>query len=202
MADNQPMRTPTPHAAVIADRPTQRRPWPARLARAWRHVWTFERRTQRAFPAQVLDTIEATIQRSEQAHHAEIRFVVETSLPWDALRDDASTRERAQQLFSLLRVWDTEHNNGVLIYVLMADRAVEIVADRGISRYIADAQWQAVCKTMTSAFAQQQFEHGAVACLEQVGAWVGALFPADSAAGATPPQLDNPNELPNRPVLL
>ena len=119
---------------------------------------------------------------------------VEAGLPMSYLWRNATARERAVAIFGKLRVWDTEHNNGVLIYLLLAERAIEIVADRGLSSKVAPHQWQATVRRMSSAFRDGQFEVGLTQALEEVSALLVAHFPLDSGE-------DNPNELPDRPVL-
>jgi uncharacterized membrane protein len=101
-------------------------------------------------------------------------------------------RERALEVFGLLRVWDTEHNNGVLVYVLLADRDVEIVADRGIHRHVGEAAWQRVCETMEAAFRAGRYEQGALAGIEAISALLAGAFPRGGGA----------DELPNRPVVI
>jgi uncharacterized membrane protein len=146
-----------------------------------------------AFPAATLKAIEREVAVSEQGHAGELRFVVESALPLPMLVRGVSSRERAIQLFGHLRIWDTEQNSGVLIYVLLADRHVEIVADRGIHRRVGEAPWVEICKQMQHAFRQGQYEAGAVTGIRAVGALLQRHFP---------PGKDNPDELPNRPVLL
>ena len=148
---------------------------------------------RRAFPQATLDAIEAAVASSETAHRGEIRFAVENSLPaalvWRGIRG----RERAIEVFSNLRVWDTEHNSGVLIYLLLADHDIEIVADRGIAAKVAPADWEAVAHAMEAAFRQGDFERGALEGIAQVDAILAAHFP---------PSGHNPDELANRPAIL
>ncbi|MCS6945737.1 MAG: TPM domain-containing protein, partial [Sutterellaceae bacterium] len=113
---------------------------------------------------------------------------------WSYLKRDAPARERALMLFAKLRVWDTEHNNGVLIYVELADHGIEIVADRAIARRVTAEQWQAIVQTMRTHFRQGRFEAGAVAAVQAVGVLLAQHFPASGGA--------NPDELSNRPVVL
>lgn len=148
---------------------------------------------RRAFPQATLDAIEAAIRMSETRHGGEIRFAIENNLPvslaWRGMRG----RDRAIGMFSTLRVWDTEHNSGVLIYLLLADHDIQIVADRGIAARVDQAAWEAVAQTMEAAFRQGEFEHGALAGIEQIGALLAAHFP---------PSGHNPDELANRPVIM
>ena len=151
---------------------------------------------KRAFPASTLQQIEQAIQHSELTHSGEIRFVVEAALEGLPLFNDQSARERAIDVFSTLRVWDTEHNNGLLIYVLLADRAVEIVADRGIAACVGAPEWDSICHQMEAAFKQSNFEDGVVQGVQAVTQHLAAHFP-DNAASE-----DHGNELPNQSVLL
>ena len=122
-----------------------------KIGRLFRHLFSTAARTRVLFSPAVLAQIEAAIGAAEAQHSGEIRFVVETALPLSALWQDVTPRARALQVFAHLRVWDTHANNGVLIYVLRADRAVEILADRGISARVSEAEWQAVCREVENA---------------------------------------------------
>jgi uncharacterized membrane protein len=148
---------------------------------------------RRAFPQATLDAIEAAIRISETRHGGEIRFAIENSLPGILALRGMSGRDRAIEMFSNLRVWDTEHNSGVLIYLLLADHDIEIVADRGIAARVDAAAWEAVAQTMEAAFRQGEFERGALAGIEQIGALLTAHFP---------PSGHNPDELANRPAIV
>ncbi len=165
----------------------------SRLARWWTHLWHQGWPLQRAFPAKTLDAIEAAISAGEQHHGAELRFVVEARLGPAAVWAGLTPRARATALFSELGVWDTQDNNGVLLYVLLADRAVEIVADRGARELVEPGAWDEVCATMTAAFAAGDFEGGTVRALGRL---------ANALAVAFPPGADNPDELPNRPTVI
>ena len=166
----------------------------ARLARLWRHRWTDEADVRRALPADLLDRLTRRVSASERRHTGEIRLCVEAGLPLSYLWRDAPARERAIMLFGKLRVWDTEHNNGVLIYLLLAEHAIEIVADRGIDARVDDAQWAALAQRMGAAFREGRFEDGLTQALEEVSALLVAHFPTGAAQA-------NPNELPDEPVL-
>jgi len=162
--------------------------------RRWfRHLflppWTWKR----AFPQATLDVIEAAIRASETRHGGEIRFAIENSLPGSLVWRGMSGRERAIEMFSSLRVWDTEHNSGVLVYLLLADHDIEIVADRGIAARVGQAAWEAVAQTMEAAFRRGEFERGALAGIARVSDLLAAHFP---------PTGNNPDELANRPVIL
>jgi uncharacterized membrane protein len=163
------------------------------VKRMLRHLFFLPHRVRRAFPPKVLDAVEAVVAEAERLHRGEIRMAVEGALDGTALWRGQSARERAIDVFSLLRVWDTELNTGVLVYVLLADRAVEIVADRGIAAKVAQAQWDAICHGMETAFAQGRFQDGAVEGMRAIAALLGRHFDRPDA---------NPNELPNRPVVL
>ncbi len=146
-----------------------------------------------AFPPPTMAAIEASIGREETRHDGEIRFAVEAALPFGALVRGASARDRGIELFSGLRVWDTEQNAGVLIYVLLADRQVEIVADRGVHARVGTTAWESICGAMQRAFAERRFEAGAI---------IGVCAVSDLLATHFPPRAANPDELPNRPVIV
>jgi uncharacterized membrane protein YgcG len=158
-----------------------------------KHLWLDDLAVRRAFPRAVLGAIERSIATQEKRHRGELRFVVEGGLPLGSLLGGRTARERAIDVFSRLRVWDTEDNAGVLIYLLMADRQVEIVADRGIHARVGAAAWDAICGEMQAAFAGGRFEAGAILGIEAI---------SDLLAEHFPPGDDNPNELPDKPVVL
>jgi uncharacterized membrane protein len=146
---------------------------------------------RRAFDASALAAIEAAIGASEALHGGEIRVAVENELELPALWRGITSRDRALEAFSQLRVWDTELNNGVLIYVLWADRSVEVVADRAFKTLVAETEWREVCARMESAFAQHHPQQALVAGIEAVGALIARHFPATDR-----------NELSDRPVFM
>jgi uncharacterized membrane protein len=166
---------------------------PAALWRLARHRWQ-ESRTRRALPDDALLRLGARVAASEQLHTGQIRIVAESALPWSYLRRQASARERAIMLFSKYRVWDTEHNNGVLIYLLMPEHAIEIVADRGLARRVAPDEWRDVIALMATHFRRFDYEEGVAQAIEAVSSRLVRHFPrtADTAPG---------NELPDAPVL-
>lgn len=164
-----------------------------RLLRLIRHIGTTRWSTRRHFPRQVREAIERAIADCEAHHGGEIRFLVETAFDLPELWHDLPARTRALQLFGQFGVWDTAHNNGVLIYVLMADRVVEIIADRGIAARITPQEWQAVCRRMEQHYREGRFREGSIAGVEGVGALLGRHFPG---------RRHGDNELPNQPVLL
>jgi uncharacterized membrane protein len=164
-----------------------------RWTRAVRHLFTDQASVRRAFPAAAMRAIRRAIDEQERRHGGELRFAVEASLPLRSLWRGQSARDRAVELFGQLRIWDTEHNSGVLIYLLLADKSVEIVADRGIDRKVGDAHWRSVCRAMQQAFAKGNFEHGASAGIAAISDLLVTHYPR---VGATP------NELPNEPLVL
>jgi len=164
-----------------------------KVGRLIRHLFTTRWSTRARFSAAVLDAIAQAIGECEERHGGEIRFIVETALDLPELWRDMPPRQRALQLFGQFGVWDTAHNNGVLVYVLMADRDVEIVADRGIAQHVSQAEWQAVCRQMEAHFRAGRFREASVLGILGVGALLGKHFPGRRASD---------NELPNQPVLL
>jgi uncharacterized membrane protein len=162
-------------------------------SRLFRHLFASRAGTRRKFPDAVNSAIESAILAAEKASSAEIRFVVETALDIAELWAGLPPRERALQVFAQLRIWDTELRNGVLIYVLAADRDVEIVADRAAAAKIPPAEWEAVCRLIEGHFRAGRFETGAVAGIVAVGGLLERHFPAVSLGR---------DELPNQPTLL
>jgi uncharacterized membrane protein len=165
-----------------------------KFGRALRHLFATHWSTRRRFTPKVLSDIEATISQVESQHAGEIRFVVETALHPAELWRDLTPRARALQVFAHLGVWDTLHNNGVLIYVLLADRAVEILADRGLAAQVAPSEWNEICREMERHYRAGDFGRGSVAGVQHVGRLLERHFPGSRGAGS--------NELPNQPVLL
>ena len=163
------------------------------LKRFWRHARMSPARAARSFPARTLDAIEREIAAHEKRHRGEVCFVVEAELHSGQLWRDLSSRDRARELFALRGVWNTEENNGLLIYVLLADRHVEIVADRGIDARVREDEWQGVCRMMEGHFAQGRFEEGATAGVRAASDLIAKHFPA---------QGESRHELPDRPVLI
>jgi hypothetical protein len=163
------------------------------LPRIWQH-WMAQLRPARVLlPPAALAQIEAEIHAAERTHRGEIRVAVETSLSLLQLLRALGARERALQLFASLGVWDTAHNNGVLIYVLLADRAVEIVADRAIAAHIPAAEWAALCTEVSERFRQGDAAAGCSVAIRGVAQRLARHFPASGGDG---------DELPNQPVLL
>ena len=164
------------------------------MARLLRHLFATRSGTRRRFPAQLLASIEAAIREAEARTSGEVRFVVETALEPEEVWAGLTPRERAMQTFSDLHMWNTELRNGVLIYVLLADRDVEVCADRGAAAVIPVAEWEGVCRAMESHFRAGRFAEGALAGVAAVGGLLEKHFPADRGR--------NPDELPNQPALL
>ena len=163
------------------------------MKRALAHLFANTRTVRRAFPRPVLDRIEETIRSSERRHRGEIRFAVEGPLEFLAVLRGLPPRARALEVFSLLRVWDTEDNIGVLIYVQLVDRDIEIVADRGIAVRIPQAEWDGMCRRVEEAFRSERYEEGALSAIAEVTAVLEAHFPADAS---------KTDELPDKPVVL
>ena len=166
----------------------------ASLARIFRHRWLDERSTRRAIPPALLHKLTEQVAASERTHSGEIRIYVEASLPLGYLLRDATPRERAVAMFGKLGVWDTEQNNGVLIYLLLAERAIEIVADRGIDRHVGAEQWRTIAQGMAAAFRAGNYEQGLQQAIAAVTQLLVQHFPLREGDG-------NPNELPDEPVL-
>ena len=162
-----------------------------RLARILQHRWRDETDAARVLGKAALARLEARVTASERQHSGEIRLCVEAGLPLPELWRKTTARLRAVQLFGQLRVWDTEHNNGVLIYLLLAERAIEIVADRGLARHVPPAQWDALVAGMQEAFGAGRFEEGLNQTVDAVDSLLRQYFAL--AEGQT-----NPNELPDR----
>jgi uncharacterized membrane protein len=166
----------------------------SRLTRILKHRWHDETDAARALDAAALTRLEARVAQAEKRHSGEIRLCVEAGLPLSYLWRNASARQRAVTMFGKLRVWDTEHNNGVLIYLLLAERAIEIVADRGLTRHVPQAQWDGLVQGMRGAFVAGRFEDGLAQAVDAVDALLTQHF------GLAPGQ-NNPNELPDRAEL-
>ena len=163
---------------------------PRRLAR---HVIAEDLAVRRAFSRGALTRIEAEIAAQELRHAGELRFAVEGGLSPVSVLRGVTAQQRARELFSALRVWDTEENNGVLVYLLLADRAVEIVADRAIHAVAGDDQWSVICASMRGHFSAGRYEEGVVSGLRAIGDRLAEHFPASGSPV---------NELPDGPVVL
>jgi uncharacterized membrane protein YgcG len=163
------------------------------LKRILKHLSSGRAAVRRAFPQRAMEAIERAIRDTETRHDGQTRFAVEAALDLSPLLAGQTARERAIEVFSELRVWDTEHNNGVLIYLLLADRDVEIVADRGIHARLGAETWEAICREMETAFREGQFEAGVLAGIRAVGEHLARHFPARGG---------KLNEMLDRPVVL
>ncbi|ANE55709.1 hypothetical protein AYM39_11310 [Methylomonas sp. DH-1] len=164
------------------------------MLRFLKHVFSGPWSVKRAFPQRSLGAIEAAIAASEQSHLGEVRFAVEGALDIGDLLRATTARDRALEIFALNRIWDTEHNSGVLIYLLLADRRVEIVADRGIHGKVGEAGWQRICRDMENQFRRGDFEPGVLGGIAAITEQLQQHFPAGIKA--------NPNEIANAPLLL
>ena len=163
------------------------------IRRIGRHLLEHRWRVRRIFPPQVLTAIEQAIRAGEATHSGQVRFVVEGALDGAPLFRDQPARERALDIFSQLRIWDTAHNNGVLIYLLLADRDVEIIADRGIDARVGAAGWEKICAEMEKNFRAGNFAGGAIKGIQAVSRQLAMHFPRHGGGK---------NELPDTPVVI
>jgi uncharacterized membrane protein len=163
------------------------------IKRIGKHLLEHRWRVRKVFPKHVLASIERAIKASEATHSGQIRFVVEGALDGAPLLRNQSARARALDVFSHLRIWDTAHNNGVLIYLLLADRDVEILADRGIDALVGPKEWEKICRAMESEFAKGKFQAGIIEGIEAVTRHLAKHFPRHGAGR---------NELPDAPVVM
>ena len=170
--------------------------WLQRIGRQLRHRW-LERDTRHAFPAAARERISQAIAASERQHTGQICIYIESALPWSYIRRDAPVRERALMTFSKQRVWDTEHNNGVLVYLLLTEHAIEIVADRAAARHIETAQWQSIIDGVRSELGANRFEQAVHQAIAQITPLLVQKFPRPPADGNS----DNDNELPDIPIV-
>jgi uncharacterized membrane protein len=165
-----------------------------RIKRILRHRWLDDSGARRAITPAMLQRLAQRVSASEKRHSGEVRICVEAGLPISYLWRDASARERAVMMFAKLRVWDTEHNNGVLIYLLLAEHAIELVADRGLNQHVSVEEWRGMVRHLGTALRDGRVEDGLTQALEEVSAVLVRHFPL--AAGQ-----HNPNELPDSPVM-
>ena len=169
-----------------------------RVKRVLKHQWMDKADLNRAMPADLLKRLQAKIAVSEQQHSGEIQIYAEAGLPLADLWSQVSTpqliRQRALAIFSKTQVWDTANNNGVLIYLLLAEHAIEIVADRGLSQWVDPGEWQRMVTRMSKAFQKGQFEEGLTQAINEVSTLLTTYFPLKEGAF-------NPNELTDQPVL-
>jgi hypothetical protein len=163
------------------------------LKRIIKHLVAPQWVVTRKFPAATMRVIENAVRDSERMHDGELRFAVEGGLNLWLLLNGRTPRARAIEMFSRLGVWDTENNSGVLIYVQVVDRRIEIVADRGINARVEQRQWDAIARRMEAGFRAQRYETGVIEGLREITALLAQHFPPTGA---------NPDELPNVPVVL
>lgn len=163
------------------------------VMRIVRHLLADRGSVARLLSKDELAAIHVAINDSEKRHDGEIRFCIEAGMPWSYLKRDATPRERAVMLFSKLRVWDTERNTGVLVYLLVADKTIEIVADRGIARVVPQDTWNAICTRMALALRNGRGAAGVTAAIDEIGGELARHFPHRD---------DDSNELPDAPVVL
>jgi uncharacterized membrane protein len=163
------------------------------IKRWFRHAFMPPWRWQTLFPKTALTEIEKAVKHSEHQHSGELRFAVENTLAPGKVWRGMSPRQRAIEVFSDLRVWDTEENSGVLIYLLLADREVHIVADRGITKRVAQSEWDAIAEVMQQEFKHGDFLHGSLQGIERITMLLAMQFPAGT---------DNRNELSNKPIIV
>ena len=163
------------------------------IKRIGKHLLEHRWRVRQVFPTDVLARIEQAIKAGEATHAGQVRFVVEGALDGAPLFRDQPARQRALDLFSHLRIWDTAHNSGVLIYLLLADRDVEIVADRGIDAKVGAEGWENICREMEADFKAGNFERGVIQGIEAVSKQLAAHYPKQRAGR---------NELPDAPVVI
>ena len=165
----------------------------SKISRTIKHLCTTTVAGRRTFPTHTLKAIQDSIAAGEHRHRAQVRLAVEPALPLQAVLADTSPRRRARELFAQYRIWDTEENCGILIYINLADHKVEIVADRTVGRVLSTQDWQAVCQTMTQGFARGAFHESTIAGLQQLNDLLASGFPSNGM---------NSNELSNRPLVL
>lgn len=181
--------------------------WLRSMRTLLRHHWLDEADARRAVPPDLAERLMQRVAASERRHSGQIRICVEAGLPWRDLWPHVRyglllprvIRGRAVAMFGKLGVWDTERNNGVLIYLLLAEHAIELVADRGLNQHVSPAEWQAMAQRMGAAFREGRFEDGLTQALEEVSAVLVAHFPAD---GTLLPTGGEDNELPDAPFLV
>ncbi len=164
-----------------------------KLSRWLKHVFMPPWRWRLSFPADALTDIEKAVKQSESQHSGEIRFAIENALAPGWVWHGMTARHRATEIFSNLRIWDTEENSGVLIYIQLADREVHILADRGIDKRVAQSEWDTIAQTIQNEFRQGNFREGSLKGIEAITVLLATHFP---------PNADNINELPNKPVII
>ena len=167
------------------------------ISRFFKHLVSNVWQVHNHFSKSALHNIEKAIQASEKSHNGEICFIVEAGLHPMEILYKKSPKKRAIELFGQFNIWDTEDNNGVLIYLLLADRDVEIVADRGIHQHVGNPAWERICHQMELSFRRADFEAGVLQGINDIGALLANHFPL-----STMNKMQKPNELPNAPIIL
>lgn len=163
------------------------------IKRLFKHLLFPDWKLNKIFPIESRTTIEQAITQSETRHAGELRFVVETSLDLQSLLQNKTANTRALEVFSELRIWDTENNNGVLIYLLLAEKSVEIIADRGVAKKVTSSEWETICHNMELSFAKQDYLSGALKAIESITQLLQLHFPKN---------LPSRNELPDHLTFL
>jgi uncharacterized membrane protein len=163
------------------------------VTRVFKHLFVHPWRLRSAFPPATLDAIEVAIKASEARHRGQVRMVIETALPIHKVARGHTSRQRALEVFGQCRVWDTEENTGVLIYVMLAEHALEIVADRGLAHKVGQGEWDAIVRKMEASYRKGEFLEGSLAGIDAI---------THVLEGHFPPGRENPNELPDRPIIL
>jgi uncharacterized membrane protein len=163
------------------------------IQRLFKHLFVLPGAVRRHFPADSMRHIEAAIAASESSHMGEIRFVVESNLHIFDIAKRKSAKKRAIEVFSQFHVWDTAQNNGVLIYLLLADRDFEILADRGVHQHVGSQGWEKISHEMEVMFRKGQFENGVLYGIDQISTLLMQYYPVDG---------ENVNELPNTPIII
>ena len=163
------------------------------FSRLFKHLFATTRQTKTHFPTSALQMIEDRIAQSEIGHSGQIRVVIETTLSPYAIWHEQSCRERAIEVFSLQKIWDTENNNGVLIYLLMADHAFEIIADRGVHQKVGDDFWKKLCEMMEIHLKNGDFQAGVLEGIQEIDQTLRKFYPAS---------VITPNELSDQPILI
>lgn len=170
--------------------------WIDKSTRLLRHRWAEAQLGHVATPA-LIEQLTQAVAASELRHTGQVRICIEAGLPGSYVWRGASARERALAMFSKLRVWDTEQNNGVLIYLLLADHAIEIVADRGLERPVSQPTWNALVDNLGTALRSGRYADGLLQALDGVSAILQQHFPSRPAT----PAGHQPNELPDAPFI-
>lgn len=164
-----------------------------KLHRLVRHLFTTKATARRFFPSDSLHALQTVIAQGEAMHRAEIRVIIEAALSLPAVAQGSSARQRAHKLFSTYRIWDTEENCGILLYINLADRKVEILADRTVNRLLSKQEWQTICHMITQGFANNVYQDSLLAGLRHLNDLLKTRFPQTGV---------DANQLSNRPVLL